>query len=190
MSPLSFLLIFVLVLVAMEGVAWVVHRYVMHGLLWSVHKSHHEPRTGFFELNDIFSIAFAAVSIAFMYVGYRDIPAALPVGYGILAYGLVYFLFHDVLVHRRIKIGDKPRKGYLSRIVQAHQLHHAVAGQKGCVSFGFVFAPSPQRLKKLLQRAKAAQLRSPVQRQSTQDAPIRDSQGAAQKRRELSSSSA
>ena len=28
---------------AMEGVAYVAHRWVMHGFLWSLHKSHHEP---------------------------------------------------------------------------------------------------------------------------------------------------
>ena len=26
----------------MEGVAWFTHKYVMHGFLWSWHKSHHK----------------------------------------------------------------------------------------------------------------------------------------------------
>ena len=25
----------------MEGVAWFTHKYIMHGVLWSWHKSHH-----------------------------------------------------------------------------------------------------------------------------------------------------
>ena len=44
----------------MEGFAWVMHRYVMHGFMWVWHKSHHEPREGLFELNDLFAVVFAA----------------------------------------------------------------------------------------------------------------------------------
>ncbi|MEO1426473.1 MAG: beta-carotene hydroxylase, partial [Pseudomonadota bacterium] len=44
----------------------------------------------------------------------------------------------------------------LARIVQAHRLHHAVEGKEGCVSFGFIFAPSPKRLKKMLAATQAA----------------------------------
>ena len=43
----------------MEGVAWVLHKYVMHGFLWVLHKSHHEPRKGVWELNDAFGLFFA-----------------------------------------------------------------------------------------------------------------------------------
>jgi hypothetical protein len=31
----------------------------MHGFLWVLHKSHHEPRKGAFELNDLFGFIFA-----------------------------------------------------------------------------------------------------------------------------------
>jgi beta-carotene 3-hydroxylase len=48
----------------MEGVAWLVHRYIMHGLLWHWHKSHHSPSTGFFEKNDLFNIFFSIPAIA------------------------------------------------------------------------------------------------------------------------------
>ena len=41
----------------MEGVAWFTHKYVMHGFLWVWHRSHHTPRTGMFELNDLFADA-------------------------------------------------------------------------------------------------------------------------------------
>ena len=33
-------------LAAMEGVAYVAHRWVMHGFLWGLHRSHHAPRAG------------------------------------------------------------------------------------------------------------------------------------------------
>ncbi|HZV21372.1 MAG TPA: sterol desaturase family protein [Hyphomicrobiales bacterium] len=138
---------------AMEGVAWVTHKYVMHGFLWCLHKSHHEPRKGFWELNDAFGLFFASISIAFLAWGAQlGGPAwSLFVGIGILGYGIVYFLAHDVLVHKRVAIRINPRKGYLRRLYQAHRLHHAVEGKDGCVSFGFVFAPSPESLKKQLE---------------------------------------
>jgi beta-carotene 3-hydroxylase len=146
--------IFLAVFFAMEGVAWVTHKYVMHGFLWVLHKSHHEPRKGAFELNDLFGFFFAAIAIAFMAwsAQFGGPLWALFVGLGITAYGAVYFLAHDVLVHHRGGWHINPHKGYLARLYQAHRLHHAVDGREGCVSFGFIFAPSPEHLKKELQR--------------------------------------
>jgi beta-carotene 3-hydroxylase len=124
----------------------------MHGFLWVLHKSHHEPRKGFWELNDVFGIFFAGVSVALFAWGVTlGGPAwTIPVALGITAYGVVYFLAHDALVHHRMKLGLNPRRGYLRRLYQAHRLHHAVDGRDGCVSFGFVFARSPEHLKRKL----------------------------------------
>src|SRR5579883_1505960 len=134
---------------AMEGIAWLMHKYVMHGFLWCLHKSHHEPRKGFWELNDAFGIFFAAISISLLAWGVQlgGPEWATVLGLGVMAYGFVYFFAHDVLVHRRVAIRLNPKKGYLRRLYQSHRLHHAVEGKDGCVSFGFVFAPSPERLK-------------------------------------------
>jgi beta-carotene 3-hydroxylase len=49
-----------------------------------------------------------------------------------------------------------PRSGYLRRVYQAHRLHHALETKEGAVSFGFVYAPPPERLKAEL-GAKAAE---------------------------------
>lgn len=39
----------------MEFVAWFTHKYIMHGLLWILHKDHHHKESnGFFEHNDFF----------------------------------------------------------------------------------------------------------------------------------------
>jgi beta-carotene 3-hydroxylase len=152
--------IFLGVFFLMEGVAWVTHKYVMHGFLWSLHKSHHEPRKGFWELNDVFGLFFAAISIAFLAwsVQLGGPMWALAVGLGILAYGIVYFLAHDILVHHRVALRINPKKGYLRRLYQSHRLHHAVDGKEGCVSFGFIFPPSPERLKRQLQELAPARL--------------------------------
>ena len=45
--------------VMMEGVAWFTHKYIMHGILWSLHRDHHKKETyGFFERNDFFFLIF------------------------------------------------------------------------------------------------------------------------------------
>jgi beta-carotene 3-hydroxylase len=146
--------LFLAVFFTMEGVAWLLHRYVMHGFLWVLHKSHHEPRkSSAWELNDAFGLFFAAISIAlFAWSAQLGGPRwAFFVALGVTAYGVVYFLAHDVLVHHRVNLGLNPKKGYLRRLYQAHRLHHAVDGKYGCVSFGFVFARSPEHLKRRLQ---------------------------------------
>ena len=47
----------------MEAVAYFSHKYVMHGFGWFLHESHHSPREGFFELNDLYAAIFAIPSI-------------------------------------------------------------------------------------------------------------------------------
>ncbi len=81
---------------------------------------------------------------------------------GVAAYGLIYFGFHDVIVHKRLPHRLVPRSAYLKRIVQAHRLHHAVESRDGAVSFGFIWAPPPERLKSQLEKAR---LRAPAERQ-------------------------
>jgi len=61
MDRLAFdILLFVAAFTGMEAFAWFTHKYVMHGFLWVWHRSHHTPRTGMFELNDLFAVVFAA----------------------------------------------------------------------------------------------------------------------------------
>jgi beta-carotene 3-hydroxylase len=132
---------FITALAVMEWVAWVTHKYVMHGFLWNLHASHHRPRAGRFERNDWFAVFFATPSIALIYLGNNGYPPALWGGLGVAAYGLIYFVFHDVIVHRRIDTGYTPTSLYMRRIVHAHRLHHAVSEKHGAVSFGFVYAP-------------------------------------------------
>lgn len=161
MTALLFILVFAGFILLMEIVAWTTHKYVMHGWLWSLHRSHHEPRDGAFEKNDWFAVIFAIPSMILMYFGANGTPLAFAAGLGILAYGLIYFFFHDILVHRRIDLGLRPRRGYLARVVQAHRLHHTVESKHGCVSFGFIFPPSPQRLKTMLADKNDAVMRAP-----------------------------
>ena len=140
-------LIFLGTLAGMEVVAYLSHRYLMHGPLWFLHASHHRPRGHWFEWNDLFGVIFATPSIVLIWLGVNVEPHLLWVGLGMAAYGVVYFGFHDVIVHQRIRFRRIPRFGYLRRIVQAHRLHHAIETKEDGVSFGFLYAPPVDRLK-------------------------------------------
>ena len=149
MHWLTGMFLFLATVAAMEGVAYAAHRWVMHGPGWFLHASHHRPRTGTWEANDLYAAIFAIPSIALLYAGVQLglWPGFTWIGAGIAAYGAIYFGFHDVIVHRRIPNRYVPRSGYMKRIIQAHRLHHAVETRRGTVSFGFLWAPPAWKLK-------------------------------------------
>ena len=154
----------------MEIVAIVSHKWVMHGFLWSLHKSHHEPRTGFYEKNDWFAVMGAVPSIILLLIGTsQGIPLITAIGAGITAYGAIYFGFHDILVHRRVKHGWNPQQRYLKRIVQAHRLHHVVESRDGTVSFGFLYAPPIRALKAELAAKGTGRIRSSAKMRAEMD---------------------
>ena len=132
------------------------HRYVMHGWLWSWHKSHHEPHDGLLERNDRFALVGMAAAIFIFWLRYHVGWIAFGVGCGVSVYGLFYALLHDGLVHRRLPMGAQPKRGYLGRLVTAHHLHHAVQGKGGCVSFGFLYAPPVAALRRKLASSRVA----------------------------------
>ncbi len=142
-------------LALMEPVAYLSHRYLMHGPLWCLHRSHHRPRRGTLEKNDLFAVFFSVPSMILIYLGTNVHVTALWAGLGVAGYGVCYFLFHDVLVHRRIGHGYRPASGYLQRIVHAHRLHHASSARRGAVSYGFLVAPPVSRLRSEMRRLEA-----------------------------------
>ena len=79
--------VFVTVLIGMEGAAWALHKYVMHGPLWVLHASHHRPRHSWFELNDLFGIFFALISIGLALAGTFYNGLFLWSGMGMAGYG-------------------------------------------------------------------------------------------------------
>jgi beta-carotene 3-hydroxylase len=148
MNVLIPVLIVVATVAGMEAVAWGTHRYVMHGWGWGWHRSHHEPHDDLLEKNDLFALVFAGLSIVLIAIGTGTTLWWLTwIGAGMAAYGFLYFVVHDGLVHQRWPFRYIPRRGYLKRLVQAHRLHHAVEGREGCVSFGFLYAPPVRKLK-------------------------------------------
>ncbi len=154
-------LIVIATVLAMEWVAWASHKYVMHGPGWAWHRDHHEPHDKVLEKNDLYGLVGAAMSISMFALGSPLVVGeaawwpATWIGVGILGYGIIYMLIHDGLVHQRY-FRIVPKRGYAKRLVQAHKLHHATIGKEGGVSFGFVFAGRPERLKAELRRQRQA----------------------------------
>jgi beta-carotene 3-hydroxylase len=147
MQALVWILVAVAGFLAMEGIAWLSHRYIMHGFGWGWHRTHHEPRTGRFERNDLYALFGVALSVGlFLLAGRLQSPGLQALAAGVTAYGLMYAFVHDGLVHQRWPFRYMPRNSYLRRLVQAHRLHHAVRSQDGAVSFGFLIVPDPRRL--------------------------------------------
>lgn len=155
------LLIFFATVAAMEGFAYVMHRWVMHGPGWFLHASHHRVRTGNWEANDLYFVIFAMPSILLLLGGVQWGWGqwATACGAGIAAYGLIYLGFHDIIVHQRLPHRYVARSRYMKRIVQAHRLHHAVETRQGCVSFGFLIAPRAEALKRELRRNEEGEMR-------------------------------
>ena len=157
MALWSGLLLALATIAVMELAAYAGHRWVMHGPLWVLHKSHHAPRDGLFERNDWFAVLGAIPSILLIFMGtqLKLGDAFTWIGVGIVVYGAIYFGFHDIIVHRRLTTGYVPRSAYMKRIVQAHRLHHAVHTKLGTVSFGFLYAPPVQALRARLRASGA-----------------------------------
>ena len=156
-------LLFLSTIAAMEGVAYGAHRWIMHGPGWFLHASHHRPRTGNWEWNDLYAAIFAVPSFMLLLGGVQLgwWPGCTWIGAGIAAYGAIYFGFHDVVVHGRLPHRIVARSRYFKRIVQAHRLHHVVETRQGTVSFGFLVAPRPDALKAELKRRERAGVRPP-----------------------------
>jgi beta-carotene 3-hydroxylase len=138
---------------AMEGVAWLTHRFVMHGLLWFLHKDHHQVEPGFFEKNDAFFLIFATPGFLLtLYGTLNDFNAAFYVGLGITIYGFAYFLVHDVFIHQRLPIFKKSNNIYLRAIRKAHKMHHKHLGKEDGECFGMLMVPTKYFIEQIKNR--------------------------------------
>jgi len=126
-----------------EGVAWVTHKYIMHGILWTWHRSHHTVHDHALEKNDWFAVVFSLPSIGLFLVSTLVYPNPywFAVALGILCYGIFYLVFHDIIVHQRIRWRPAKRSRYLNRMIHAHYVHHAKHTRENCEAFGFLYAP-------------------------------------------------
>ena len=129
--------------VAMEAVAWLAHKYIMHGILWKLHKDHHKKESeGFIEHNDFFFLIFALPGIACLFFGMKnDYNFLFWIGVGITLYGMAYFLIHDIFIHQRFKIFRNSDSVYFKAIRRAHKMHHKHLTKEDGECFGMLWVP-------------------------------------------------
>lgn len=128
---------------AMEGVAWLTHKYVMHGFLWHLHKDHHKKEHyGFFEKNDFFFLIFAIPGMIGIFLGmYNDFNFLFWIGMGITVYGFTYFLVHEIFIHQRFRFFRNTNSNYFKAIRRAHKVHHKSLEKEHGECFGMLWVP-------------------------------------------------
>lgn len=143
MQIVYWILIFLATFFIMEFNAWFTHKYIMHGFLWSLHKDHHrKDHDSWFERNDTFFIFYAVVSVGcWILWGEFNLWYFLPIGIGIMAYGLAYFIVHDIFIHQRFKILRNVDNKYARGVRRAHKIHHKHLGKDKGENFGMLLVP-------------------------------------------------
>lgn len=143
MSIFTGIIVFILTFLIMEFMAWFTHKYVMHGFLWTLHRDHHKKdHDSWFERNDAFFIFYALVSIGFFLLWkYEILSIGLAIGLGILAYGMTYFIVHDIFIHQRFKLFRNIDNKYARALRRAHKMHHKHLGKEDGECFGMLFVP-------------------------------------------------
>lgn len=146
MAVLEFVFLMVISFLWMEIFSYVAHRYVYHGLLWVVHRSHHTQRNGPFELNDLFPLAISLTTMSILF--YALMPPVnlrlLAVTIGVSTYGATYFFIHDLYVHRRLRMLGL-RIPILATLKKAHAIHHRDGGEP----YGLLLFPRLEDLKRM-----------------------------------------
>lgn len=139
---MNFLILF-MTFILMEGATWLIHKYIMHGLLWVLHRDHHDRSTeGAFENNDFFFVIFASPAIGLMYYGsLGHFNYLFYIGLGITFYGMAYFLVHDIFIHQRVKWFANTQNPYFLAIRRAHKQHHKHISKEDGECFGFLYVP-------------------------------------------------
>ncbi len=136
------ILFFIASFLLMEFIAWFSHKFIMHGFMWHFHSDHHVPENKFFERNDLFFLIYATPSCLCIMLGMiNQNYISVWIGFGIALYGLVYFLIHDVYIHRRFKWLKKIDHPYFIAIRKAHKAHHKHLGKQQGECFGMLIVP-------------------------------------------------
>ncbi|GAL87273.1 beta-carotene hydroxylase [Sporocytophaga myxococcoides] len=135
------ILIVIIAFASMEAVAWMAHKYIMHGFLWIFHKDHHRPGGYAIEHNDFFFLLFATPAIICFLIGFKELSIYFWIATGITLYGLTYFIIHDIFIHQRIKWLKKSNFTYLRAIRKAHKVHHKHLDKEDGECFGMLWVP-------------------------------------------------
>ncbi len=142
MNTILFIALCLGAVMMMEFVAWSAHKFLMHGPLWNWHADHHKKdhaSGSWWEKNDRFFLVFATPGISCLIAGsFTSMTWLFPIGLGITIYGVIYFLIHDVYIHRRFKWFRHLDSKYSRAVLRAHGAHHAKTTKEECESFGLL----------------------------------------------------
>jgi len=144
MSPiLLYLIVVLLTFVGMECVAWLAHKYLMHGFLWNLHRDHHKKdHYNFFEKNDYFFLIFGVPGALLTILGSMNgFGVMFWIGVGISLYGMAYFWVHDIFIHQRFKLFRNADSVYFRAIRRAHKMHHKHIDKEDGECFGMLWVP-------------------------------------------------
>ncbi len=127
----------------MESWAAFVHRVLWHRSLMVFHRSHHRLHTNRIEANDIFSVVHAPLAMGIIIGGILVGPGIVGdvlfgLGAGITLYGMLYFVFHDGMVHGRLPVGFLEKVPMFAKWKEAHHMHH----KSGAYPYGFFRGPT------------------------------------------------
>ena len=112
----------------------------MHGPGWFLHKSHHVKNNNKTELNDLYFVIFSLPSIYFIIKGILiENYIFLSIGIGILFYGIIYILLHDIFVHKRFGFNISFKNSIFKKIKVSHRKHHNSRTKDNCTNFGFIY---------------------------------------------------
>lgn len=139
MAILFPIIIILVTIISMEISSWAIHKFLFHGPLWFIHKTHHQERHGFFELNDVFSLFFGLLAVGLMWFDQKNRNYPFWIGAGISVYGIIYFIFHDWFIHNRFK-AFKLNNRYFAGIKRAHKIHHKSMHKNPSEEFGLLVA--------------------------------------------------
>jgi beta-carotene 3-hydroxylase len=123
-------LVAILTMVLFEPAMALVHRWLFHGPLWCLHRSHHEqPRARRLVPNDALWVTYFVAFGALIAFGAQSVApwagAAVGFGAGACAYGIAYLAAHDGLAHGRFWMPAVLRRSRaVRRLVRAHHHHH------------------------------------------------------------------
>ena len=125
----------------MEIVARLMHKYIMHGILWAVHKDHHIDMGHKFQRNNLFGLFFAVIAIfLFFETLFTGNTIFASIGTGMALYGLVYLIVHDMIIHNSyLHLRDRKHSKYVDHLIAVHQMHHQNDGRNRGMNWGFLF---------------------------------------------------
>jgi beta-carotene 3-hydroxylase len=142
----------------LEFEAEYLHRQVWHKRLWFLHQSHHSPKKGRFEKNDLLSFVHAPIAIFFLFFGILSPNGilsvqlgwlegiSLAIGLGMTMFGVGYIAVHDGLVHDRLPFGFLARFTFFDEVRKAHWVHHEWTDEGH--PFGLFLGPRTLRKRK------------------------------------------